>query len=354
MKTQKTPYVRNIILGLIVTAFFLWLALRGIDFELVDDTLAGMNWFVLGLPMVFWGIGLMGRAMRWRLMLGDQLAKRDSISIVGIVYMINATVPFRAGELARLYLVSRTDKTISGWTVLTTVLTETILDMLAIVLLLAMVIPLLAVSTATVMTGLTIGVVVTIGFIMLLVFAHRPALAHAILNKITNLIPPLKRFPFEALLDKLLQGISPLADHRKLLLSLFWTVIIWGCSVLALWSGALAIEQLSLDGELMAALVLVLVATSLGAIIPFTMAGVGPFEAGFVFALGIIGVSQEVALTFGIIIHVLMILHFVLWGMIGIAIMRLSLIDIRGIVEYIRLKLSPSQATTDTTAADYS
>jgi len=189
---------------------------------------------------------------------------------------------------------------------------------------------------------------------MLLIFANRPALAHTILNKITNLIPPLKRFPFEALLDKLLQGISPLADHRKLLLSLFWTVIIWGCSVLALWSGALAIEQLSLDGELMAALVLVLVATSLGAIIPFTMAGVGPFEAGFVFALGIIGVSQEVALTFGIIIHVLMILHFVLWGMIGIAIMRLSLIDIRGIVGYIRLKLSPSQATTDTTAADYS
>ncbi|MEQ8675456.1 MAG: lysylphosphatidylglycerol synthase transmembrane domain-containing protein [Aggregatilineales bacterium] len=346
MKSNHVLYIRNTLAGLLVTVFFLWLALRGVSFDLIDTTLNSIRWVYLILPLMIWGVGLIARAMRWRLLLNNKLTPRDSLSVIGIVYMLNATIPFRAGELARLYLVARSGKEISGWTVLTTVLTETILDMLSIVLLLTMIIPFLAISKATIVTGLLIGLVFAVGFIVLLIFARRPQIAHSILDGINRIFPPLGRLPLRSLLDKLLQGIMPLAKWRTLILALLWTSLIWGSTVLAIWSASLAIPQFSFSGDLPAGLVLVLVSTSLGAIVPFTMAGVGPFEAGVVFGLGVVGISQEVAVTFGIILHVLMILHFILWGMIGILTLRLSLIDIRGLTTYIRLKLFPPETKT--------
>lgn len=340
-------YIVNIILGLITTTFFLWLALRGINFDLVDETIRSTNWIYLLLPMIFWSGGILARAMRWRGLLQNKLEKDQAVGIISIVYMVNATIPLRAGELIRLYLTSRSNHGISGWTVLTTVLTETLLDMISIVLLLACVIPLLAISTTTIMLGAVIGGVTLIGFIILLMLAHRPEIAHRFLDKLHQLIPPLQRLPLKSLLEKLLQGIEPLKHRHCLRSTILWTVIIWICSILAVWSGAQAFPELAFSIDMLPILVFMLVTISLGAIIPFTMAGVGPFEAGVVFALTLADVSQSTALTFGIILHILLILHLVLWGMIGITLMRLSAVDVKDIGHYVQYKFKGNQTHTN-------
>ncbi len=335
-------YVQNIVLSLAVTAFFLWLSLQGIDFDLIDDTVKSTDWLVLVFPLVFWSFGLFARAMRWRGLLGKKVDKHQAIGIIGIVYMINATIPLRAGELVRLYLSTRSDNSISGWTVLTTVLTETLLDMMSIVLLMAFILPLLSISTATVITGAVIGVGALIGFTILLGFAHRPHIAYMLLEKLNHYVPFLQRLALENLLEKLLQGITPLSNWQALRRALFWTSIIWLSSILAVWSSAQALPEIAFPAVSLPPLILLLVATSLSAIVPFTMAGVGPFEAGVVFALGFVNISQETAITFGIILHVLMILHFILWGIISIFIIRLSITDMKGIGGYVRQKVARS------------
>lgn len=330
--------LRNLLLGIFITGLFLWIPLRSIDFSDFEATLRQIRWFYLIVPFICWGIGMLARARRWRILLNEKLAFQNTLSILSLVYMLNATIPLRIGELARLYLVGRSRSGISGWTVLTTVATEMILDMLMIVLLLAFVIPFLAVSESVASSGFLIGSVALIGFVILLGLARKPAIAYAILGHVLRILPILKRLPLESLLEKLLRGITPLANWRTLVNTLFWTVIIWVSSILAIWTAVPAFPDITFEPLLPAALILALVTTSLGMIVPLTVAGVGPFEAAIIFSLGTIGISVEIGMAFGVILHIMMILHFILWGFAGIMMLGLGLVDVRGMKDYIQEK----------------
>lgn len=340
MALRTKQFLKNILLTGLITSFFLWLAFRSTNLNQISSTLNNISWIYFIFPLFFWGIGSIARAFRWRLLLDKKLIHLDALGILSIVYMLNSTIPLRAGELARLYFVNRENESISGWTVLTTVLTETILDMSAIVFLLAFVVLSLNLSLISSSTSLITIALVLISFVILLVFAHYPKLAHHGLVATQRLFPFVKRLHFEKLLDKLLEGIVPLSNWVTFFQAIFWTAVIWLSSICAIWSSSLAFHQIPLKGDFLPAMVLVLVATSLGAIVPFTFAGIGPFEAGFVFALGIVGISQEVSVTFGLITHALMIFHFVVWGIIGIVIMKVSFTDIQSISTEIRSKTS--------------
>ncbi|MBN2472244.1 MAG: flippase-like domain-containing protein, partial [Anaerolineae bacterium] len=148
---------RNIILGLVLSGVFLWVALRGLDWQSMGAILQTTRWGYLLVAMGIWSIGLGTRAIRWRVLLGNTVSPRATFHILNIGFLINNTLPFRVGELARAYLVGRSDAATSGWAALTTIVAERIIDMLAVVILLVLVIPALAVEQATITGGLVMG-----------------------------------------------------------------------------------------------------------------------------------------------------------------------------------------------------
>jgi glycosyltransferase 2 family protein len=314
-------YVGNIIAGIVLSGAFLWLALHDIDLTQLQQALAQVTWGYLLWPFLFWAGALLARVARWRLLLGNQLDPLTSTRILSVVFVTNALLPFRLGEVVRLYLVQQQSASISGWTILTTVLTETILDFLAMGVLFTVALPFLAAASFNLTTVLLLSVVVSVVFAAILLFAHRPQWALAIADAITRLVPPF-RIIRERVLEKVLLGIAPLAQPRLLLLSLAWTVAAWGCSLLAMVFSAPAFLDFSTAPQFLAGLTMVLVATSLGSIVPFTIAGVGPFEAAFVYVLGLIGVAQPQAMAFGLVLHGLMLIHFLVWGIFGLTLVR--------------------------------
>ena len=329
-KTCLKPTLwRNAVLSIIVTVFFLWLALRDVDLETIKDVFTNMHFIYLPLPFIAWGVGMIARATRWHLLLDRKIGFVPTTHIINIGFLINATIPLRIGEVLRVYLVSQQKGKVSGWTTLTTIGTERILDTLAVVVLLVVVLPFLPISADTVLVSLIFGFMALGGFLVLLLFAHKPAILYHLLNLIQRFLPFLKKLNLEGLLDRLSAGVHPLANWHSLVTVLFWTGVAWLGSLSAAWATALLFNELVPQTDIIrAALTLTIVATSFSVIVPFTMASVGPFETAVIFALGTIGIGEEIALAYGIVFHAAMVVHFVVWGSTGVIALGLSFAEI--------------------------
>ena len=97
------------LLGLIVSAFFLWLALQGLHLEEVWQDLQEGNylWLIPSVGVYF--LAVLARTWRWDFMLRPlkRISIRRLFPVVVIGYMGNNIYPFRAGELLRSYVLYR-------------------------------------------------------------------------------------------------------------------------------------------------------------------------------------------------------------------------------------------------------
>jgi uncharacterized protein (TIRG00374 family) len=326
---------RNLIIGFSVSAVFLWLTLREINWEQVITDMRGVQWVYLPLFVLVSWISLATRGIRWHILLDNRGRLWRTIHISNIGFLINGTLPFRIGELVRAYLISREEAGVSAWAALSTIATERVLDILALVVLLVIVLPLLPLANGAIAGGLLIGGAALLAFSIMLIFARRPDWMHTLLQFALRIVPFLARLGLDSLLDRILDGLKPLTNWRGLGRLGLWTVITWCMAVVEAWTLALIFPDLPQNVTVRAGLALAVVTSSLSVIIPFTPAGVGPFEAAVVFALSAAGIGRDLSATFAIVWHAATVLYFCLWGGVGLA----------------ALGLSPRQVWRDTTGA---
>ena len=103
--TKKNPIklILTIAISMACAGFFLWLALKGLDFETIKASVSQANYFwVLG-GAVFGILAYWFRAIRWNLLLeplGHNISRSNALWSLSFGYLINLTIP-RSGELAR-------------------------------------------------------------------------------------------------------------------------------------------------------------------------------------------------------------------------------------------------------------
>jgi uncharacterized protein (TIRG00374 family) len=312
----------NLLVGTALSGGFLWIALRGLDLRATGQILIRARWGYLPAIFVIWWFGLFVRAVRWYILLDERLPLRPVFHISNIRLLVNNVIPLRIGELLRALLVVREGAPVSALAVLSTVFTERILDVLALVVMLVMVLPLLPVSAAAVQGGLLIGAAALGGFLLLLVMASYPAVPHRLLGRFIQRLPFLKRFKLSDFLSQALDGLKPLTSLRGLLRLSLWTVVVWLVTAAEAWAVTLLFPDW--PSHAVPGLVLTVVLASLSFLIPFTPAGAGPFEAAAIFALTTASVSPEMAAAFAVAWHSSILLYYVLWGGIGLVAMHLS------------------------------
>jgi uncharacterized protein (TIRG00374 family) len=97
------------VLGLIISAVFLWIALRNLRPEAVIGSVqqANMAWLVVSAAVYFIGVTVI--SLRWRFLLRaiQAIPLPSLISLVAIGYMVNNVYPFRSGEVLRIMLLQR-------------------------------------------------------------------------------------------------------------------------------------------------------------------------------------------------------------------------------------------------------
>lgn len=93
----------TIVISLAFAGFFLWLALRGLDFKVIQKSLAKANYLWVAFAAVFALLAYWFRAIRWNLLLepmGHKISSSNALWSLSFGYLMNLTIP-RSGEVAR-------------------------------------------------------------------------------------------------------------------------------------------------------------------------------------------------------------------------------------------------------------
>lgn len=295
--------------GILLTAVFLYLALRGVDWREVAVNLREANYLLLGAAVLVATLGVHVRAMRWGPLLepvAPGIALRPRMAGVAVGLAANNVFPARVGEFARTWVLAR-EAGIPLSAVLASVVLERMLDAIVLMSLLLGVMsspgfPGLAGAGDNVQTG--IRLIAGFGGAMmlaLLALAFFPQRAVAVAERVANLLLPRSfRRPLVDALHAFAGGLHVLRSPRLLALSVLWAVGQW--FFLAL-SFLLAFRAFGITEPGYMGAIFLQSAVGVAVAIPSAPGFFGPFHAAAVWGLGLWGVEQSRAATFAIGFH---------------------------------------------------
>ncbi|WKS94601.1 lysylphosphatidylglycerol synthase transmembrane domain-containing protein [Riemerella columbina] len=105
-KNKKNNALKNgitILVSLIFAGVFMWLAVRGLDWDKIKTSLSKANYFWVLVAAIFGVLAYWVRAIRWNLLLepmGYQISNKNALWSLSFGYLMNLTIP-RSGEVAR-------------------------------------------------------------------------------------------------------------------------------------------------------------------------------------------------------------------------------------------------------------
>ncbi len=94
--------------GFVLSAFFLWLALRQVDGKSLGDAFATINYITVLVCAAALSLGIMLRAVRWRVIAGFPKAEQHNFSrATNLGVLTNLIFPSRAGEFVRVITLAK-------------------------------------------------------------------------------------------------------------------------------------------------------------------------------------------------------------------------------------------------------
>jgi len=321
-----------LIASVVVSGFFLWIALRGVDFQQVMKSIqqADFGWIVVsGIGIT---VGLWVRGVRWYWLLDSKPPLVKTCHILNLGFLLNL-LPLRVGEVARSILIMR--EGVPLVTAATSVVLERLIDTFLVVLMVVFSVTRIPNVPQEIIKPTTIfGVAVVIGFVVMVLFARFPKLGHQVLTTVERIFPFLKRLGMEKLFDQLLDGLKPLTHLKSAIYAITWTLISWAFSILTLYALVRALNITDANGAPLDEGTRLLLTTlglglaALGNAVPVSVAGIGPFEATILLAGQTIGIPKEAAISLGFLFHGMNIVGYAVWGIIGLLATGVSLSDV--------------------------
>ena len=298
-------------LGLIVSAACAYLAVRDVDLGGLRAALAHSDSRVLVPAGLVLALAVFLRAVRWRVLFppGNRPPMSAVMSAMLIGYFFNTTLPARAGEAARVVALNQRGVA-SRFQALGTVVAERALDVLALLAILFATAPLLP-HADWLRKSLEAGAALFAGLLAVTVlFAFFGGGVARLLLRPLAMLPGISRDRTETGAANLLNGLVLFRDPRIAFPACILTVLSWLLIAVSYW---LVLRGFDLELGFEAGL-LVVVATNLALIIPSGPAAIGVFEAATIAALAPFDVDRTSALSYGVLLHALNALPFVVVG----------------------------------------
>jgi len=301
--------------SILLAALFLYLALRGLDWQAFVLTLRNADYVYLPLMFLWGSSSYWVRALRWQILLTAE--KQIPVSNVFWAnmagYLGNNILPARAGEFIRAaYLGRRND--ISTSFVFATGLVERLMDVIALIVL---------GSVSLSMTNLLFGPIQValqtmsaISIFGLLVMILLPRFGTRI-TKVVAALPWLDastRSKLAGFLDQFLRGLEALRQTQRIIGFILLTALIWSMDAL----GTVFLSRiLHLPISLDQAFVL-LAGLGLSSAIPSTPGYVGIYQFVAVVILEPFGIPKTDALAFILFFQIINLLALFAWGIVAL------------------------------------
>jgi hypothetical protein len=299
-------------LGILVGSFFLWLAVRDVEWVLVVESLKAANhWLVLPI-LISLGLFYWFKAVRWSLLLlpSKSISARDLVPPMIIGFAGNNILPMRLGELLRVYVLGK-EQRLSKSMVLATIVLERMFDAISILLLLTLAMTIASAFSPGLSTvrWLLLVLVVT-AFVMAYGIVLAPQCLSNALSSMLGIVPERLRPSLVERFRHLQRGFAALRQKQALIRILLNSLAQWLLMTLCVY---LAIEAFNVDVPPTAA-VFVLALVVAGISLPSAPGFVGTIEYCFVLGLGFFGVAANEALGIGIFYHAITFVSVTLAG----------------------------------------
>jgi uncharacterized protein (TIRG00374 family) len=322
------------VIGIVVSAALLLWALRGVNLSEVGARLRTARTLPLAIAAVLATLTFPLRVVRWRYLLrqndGGPFPAMPLWHAVAIGFMANNLLPFRAGELVRVFAACRLAGARFG-AVISSIAVERIFDGLAVVTLLTVGLlasrlpPNVAIGGVPLAHAIQVsGIVALAALACAVLVVAFPMAAERYVRRVLPASRPTDRIVSG--LEAIRKGLSALQSPRRLAAVAFWSLVIWGVNALAFW---VAFSAFGIPVDYAGALVLqgVLV---VGISVQFAPGFVGQFEAAIVASLALYGVSNDVASSYAIAYHAVTFLPIVVLGFWSLARSPVAIGDLRG------------------------
>ena len=298
----------RILLGTLISLCCLVLVLRGVQWDVVAGALGNMRLLFLVAAvavefLTFWAI-----AARWQRLFGPHASPAQSrlFGILTIAQLVNGVLPAKLGPLVRAYLAGRGESEGAAFA-LSTIAGEKLLEGTSLLIIGIGLLPLVPLAE-WLRPATWVGAAVLLVALGLVLWA---AARRDISDRWMQTV--LGRWP--RLLDAAQSALAALdvwRDWRAMLVLAGWSLLIWAMTAclnqLLLWC-------LGIDVPLVAPLLL-LVVLQIGVRVPSSPGSIGVFHYLSVATLGLFGVERELALSYGVVLHLVTYLPPSLLGVV--------------------------------------
>lgn len=290
---------KRILLGIIISIFFLYLVLRNIDIKIIAEFIIHGNYLWLLPCIVMYTLAFVFRAHRWKFLFLPikKFTAKQLFSSLLMGFAANNVFPMRFGEIVRAYIVGKKHN-VSKSSSLATIVLERIMDSVGVLILLVLSIPFLPVFPSWVKKTIFIAIILAISVFI----------AAGILITKKHFVDILKRVPFiryelkEQIVHKIKKfiiGFEVIKDIKNFLIIIFLSVCVWVCETFNLY---FLVKIVGLDLSFFA-LVFVVFVTIIGVMIPAAPGSLGTFEAAFVVGMLFFKIPKETAFAAALISH---------------------------------------------------
>ena len=248
------------------------------------------------------------RGFVWRTLLQNKASYRDSFLTINEGYLLNNILPFRLGEIARAFLMSR-KANLDFWEVIPSIIIERALDLAIAVGLFLCTLPLvMGVSWAEqAAVGIGIMVIAVMGVIYFMARNRERTLAW--LERMAERYRLVKKLTGRRVVA-FFDGLAILTNGRLFLKALGWEGLNWLVGILQYY---LFLRAFFPHPNLLWA-VFALSVGALGIAAPSSPGAIGVYEAVLAGALAVFGLDVSAAIVFGLSMH---IISYLLTGLIG-------------------------------------
>ncbi|MCP4415397.1 MAG: flippase-like domain-containing protein [Chloroflexi bacterium] len=305
----------TVLFGVVVSAVFLWLALRGLALNDVWRDLQAANywWLLPGVAVYF--VAVWARTWRWDYMLRPlkHIPVRRLFPVVVIGYMGNNIYPFRAGEVLRSYVLRQRENVPMGAS-LATVIVERVFDGLVMLVFVFIALPFTpipgddgSIKNIVITASVLFFVAMVIFFGLAAMPDHFFSLAEWFADKF---LPERVKRPLLDFLARFLTGLESLRSFQNVLMIFFTSVIIWLLETVKYW---FVMHAFSFEVSFFA-LMLMNGIVNLATTLPSAPGYVGTFDGPGIAVLTLYGIKQGLATAYTLVLHAALWLPITLLG----------------------------------------
>lgn len=300
-------------MGAGVSAFFVIIALRGLDLQQVWSYIQAANYWWLLPGVVAYFIAVWARTWRWHYLLRSikPIPLKTLWPVVVIGYMGNNVYPFRAGEVIRAYVLKRKEA-VSISASIATILVERIFDGLVMLLFVFVALPF-----APGLPGWLRQIVVlaSLAFLGALIFflgiAAFPNISRRFYRwGIGRFLPHPLQPKGLALADQFMVGLSSLSRPWDMVMIFFTSIVIWLLETVKYWFVMHAFSF----GVSFFALMLMNGVVNLATTLPSAPGYIGTFDGPGIAVLQVFGVNPDTAAAYTLVLHAALWLPITLMG----------------------------------------